>query len=306
MGISREQALDCFRSNDLIGIGMEADAVRRRLHPEGVVSYVIDRTVDCADVEEARDGEPAFESACDQTGETLAMGGTGVTLLGILAPGRKIAWFEQLFAGIKQRHPSIWLQSLSAPEVVAIAEGSDASLQDTILRLRDAGLDSIGVEGADITAPEPWLEVHRTAHEAGMRTAAAIAFGGGETTEQRVDCLEAVRQLQEETCGFTAFIPLSFRQPGGRVLDDATAVESLKVLAISRMMLENVENLQSNWATQGLKVRQMGLRFGGNDVGSVTLNGGYEGQEEDLRRIIRDAGFRPVQRDTPYRTMFLN
>jgi cyclic dehypoxanthinyl futalosine synthase len=302
MGISREQALDCFRSDDLIGIGMEADAVRRRLHPEGVVSYVIDRTVDLSG---AGEGESGFESICTQVGETLEMGGTGVLLRGSLTEGRKIGWFERLLSGIKQRHPSIWLQGLSAPEVAAIAGDSGLTVRDTVARLRDAGLNSIAGEGADIAAPEAWVEVHRAAHGVGMQTAAAIVFGKGEAMEQRVDWLEAVRRLQEETGGFTAFIPLSFQQPGGRSLDDATAVESLKVLAVSRMMLENVEHVQSNWVTQGLKVRQMGLRFGANDVGAVMLGGANGGGEEDLRRVIRDAGFRPVQRDMPYRTMFI-
>jgi len=286
---------------------MEADAVRRRLHPEGAVSYVIERTIDCAGLGEACDGEPGFELICKQAGETLELGGTSVSLQRSVAPGRKISWFEKLLAGIKRRHPSIWLQGLNAPEMLAVAKDSGLTLRETILRLREAGLDSIAGDGADVGAPETWIEVHRTVHGVGMQTAAAMVFSAGETMEQRVACLEAVRRLQDETGGFTAFIPLSFRQPGGRELDDATAVESLKTLAISRMMLENVENVQSNWATQGLKVRQMGLRFGGNDVGSAGLGAGVkDGSEEDLRRVIRDAGFRPVQRDMPYRTMFLN
>ncbi len=301
MGISREQALDCFRSDDLIGIGMEADAVRRRLHPESVVSYVVDRTIDCAGLD--GDFEGACDVVCGLVGETLDAGGTAVLLRGVAGEGRDIGRVERLCAGIKQRHASIWLQGLSAAEVVGIADASGMTLRDTVLRLRDAGLDSIAGDGAEIGALEAWVEVHRAAHGVGMRTAAAMVFGGGETLEQRVDCLEAARRLQEETGGFAAFVPLSFHTPGGRELDDATAVESLKVLAISRMMLDNVENLQSNWATQGLKVRQMGLRFGGNDVGSVGIGGG---SEEDLRRVIRDAGFRPVQRDVAYRVMFLS
>ncbi len=217
--------------------------------------------------------------------------------------GRDIGWVQRLCARVKQRHASIWLQGLSAAEVVGIADASGMTLRDTVLGLRDAGLDSFAGDGAEIvSALEAWVEVHHAAHGVGMRTAAAMVFGAGETVELRVDCLEAIRRLQEETGGFAAFVPLSFHRPGGRELDDATAVESLKVLAISRMMLENIENVQSNWATQGLKVRQMGLRFGGNDVGSVAVDGG---REEDLRRVIRDAGFKPVQRDVGYRVMFL-
>ena len=203
--------------------------------------------------------------------------------------------------------------------------------RDTIMRLRDAGLDSIPGGGAEILddevrqriarlkcRTEDWVSVHRTAHELGMRTTATMMFGVGETVEHRVNHFEVVRRLQEETGGFTAFIPWSF-QPnntalGGRGWDEATSVEYLKTLGISRMYLDNIANVQSSWVTQGLKVLQMGLRFGGNDVGSVMLEENVVRAagtsncttEEELRRIIRDAGFKPVQRDTLYRTMFLN
>jgi len=158
----------------------------------------------------------------------------------------------------------------------------------------------------------------RTAHQLGMRTTATMMFGCGETLEQRMNHLEIVRNIQEDTGGFTAFIPWSF-QPhntalGGRGWDEATAVEYLKVLAISRLFLSNFLNVQSSWVTQGLKVCQLGLRFGGNDVGSVMIEENVVRSagvtncttEEELRHMIRDAGFRPVQRDTLYRTYFLN
>ena len=348
MGISREQALDCFNSDDLIGIGMEADAVRRRLHPENVVSYIIDRNINytnfcteyctfCAfyrPLKGKRSEEGYildFETIYDKIRETEEMGGTGVLMQGGIHPDLKIEWFEQLFGGIKQRFPNIWLHCLSASEILAIAEYSEISLRETIMRLRDAGLQSIPGGGAEILdddvrhriarlkcKTEDWVSVHRTAHELGMRTTATMMFGVGESFEQRINHFEVVRQLQEETGGFTAFIPWSF-QPnhtalGGRGWDEATSVEYLKTLAISRMYLDNIENVQSSWVTQGLKVLQMGLRFGGNDVGSVMLEENVVKAagtsncttEEELRRIIRDAGFKPVQRDTLYRTMFLN
>ena len=259
------------------------------------------------------------------------MGGTGVLMQGGLHPDLKIEWFEKLLRGIRERFPSIWLHCLSASEILAIAEYSELSLRDTIMRLRDAGLQSIPGGGAEILddevrfkiarlkcRTEDWLAVHRTAHQLGMRTTATMMFGVGETVEHRVNHFEQVRRLQEETGGFTAFIPWSF-QPnntalGGRGWDEATAVEYLKVLAISRLYLSNIENVQSSWVTQGLKVLQMGLRFGGNDVGSVMLEENVVKAagtsncttEEELRRIIRDAGFRPAQRDTLYTTLFLN
>jgi cyclic dehypoxanthinyl futalosine synthase len=348
MPISRQQALDHFRSDDLIGLGMEADAVRRRLHPEGVVSYIIDRNINytnfcteyctfCAFYRPLKGKMAAegyildFETIYDKVRETVEMGGTGVLMQGGLHPDLKIEWFERLLKGIKQRFPQIWLHCFSASEILAIAEYSDLSVRDTIMRLRDAGLDSIPGGGAEILddevrhriarlkcGTEDWLLVHRTAHALGMRTTATMMFGVGETFEHRINHFEQVRRLQEETGGFTAFIPWSF-QPGntalgGRGWEEATSVEYLKVLAIARLYLDNIENVQSSWVTQGLKVLQMGLRFGGNDVGSVMLEENVVKAagtsncttEEELRRVIRDAGFKPVQRDTLYRTMFLN
>jgi cyclic dehypoxanthinyl futalosine synthase len=348
MSLTRQQALDHFRSPDLIGLGFEADAVRRRLHPENVVTYIIDRNINytnfcteyctfCAfyrPLHGARSEEGyilEFEKIYEKIAETLEMGGTGVLMQGGIHPELKIDWFERLFSSIKQRFPQIWLHCLTASEVLAIAKYSDLPLRDTIARLRDAGLDSIPGGGAEILdddvreriarlkcKTEDWLSVHRTAHQLGMRTTATMMFGVGETFEQRINHFEVIRQLQEETGGFTAFIPWSF-QPhntalGGRGWEEATSVEYLKVLAISRLYLDNIENVQASWVTQGLKVLEVGLHFGGNDVGSVMLEENVVKAagtsncttEEELRRIIRDAGFKPVQRDTLYRTMFLN
>jgi cyclic dehypoxanthinyl futalosine synthase len=318
MGISWKDALDCFQSDDLIGIGMEADAVRRRLHPEGVVSYTIDGRIDYANFADGAD----FEDICNRISDIVAMGGTGVMLQGKVAPALTIAWFEGLFRRIKERFPALWLHSLSASEILAIAEQSGLTVPDAIARLRDAGLDSIPGDDAGILddavqhqdarmkwKTEDWIAVHGAAHKLGMQTTATMMFGGGETIEHRMNHLEAVRQLQEETGGFTSFTPWSCVPQGSALngFEEATAVEYLKTLAISRMYLNNVENVQSNLETQGLKVLQVGLRFGGNDVGSVLLaEGANAATEEQLRQVIRDAGFKPVQRDTLYRTMFLN
>jgi cyclic dehypoxanthinyl futalosine synthase len=317
MGISKKDALDCFASDDLIGIGMEADAVRRRLHPEGVVSYAIDGRIDYAKAANGAGPERIFEDIS----KIVAKGGTSVMLQGKITPELTIAWFDGLFRGIKERFPTLWLHCLSASEVLAIAEQSGSTVQDAIARLRDAGLDSIpgddaGIlddavqhSGAQTRKAGDWITVQRAAHLLGMQTTAAMTFGSGETFEHRVNHLEAVRQLQEETGGFASFTPLSFVPYGSAMsgFEEATAVEYLKTLAISRMYLDNIENVQSNLETQGLKVLQVGLRFGGNDVGSVLLAGGANAAtEEQVRQVIRDAGFKPVQRDTSYRTMFLN
>ena len=213
MGISREQALDCLRSDDLIGIGMEADAVRRKLHPEGVASYSLECGIDCAGVR-AKGGSADFDALCTeiyaQASEALETGATGIVLDELSARATGTGMLESLFLGIKQRYPSIWLQALNAPEINRIAATSGLGARETLMRLRDAGLDAIGAEGMVLADPDGWIEVHRAAHGLGMSTTAAMVFGGGETMEQRVDCLEAVRQLQEGTGGFAAFIPLSF------------------------------------------------------------------------------------------------
>jgi cyclic dehypoxanthinyl futalosine synthase len=317
MGITRQQALDCFASDDLIGIGMEADALRRTLHPEGVVTYTLDRLLPCSD--------PDLETSYASARKSVAMGATGLHLPPVTAQPVTLDHFETLFRGIKQRFPEVQLHGLSATEIVVLAAAENLSLRDTIARLQDAGLDSIA--GAAVifndeirkrAAPDKcttaeWINVHRTAHQLGLSTKATMIFGVGETFADRIDHLEILRSLQEETGGFTAFTPLA-AQPGevkiSANVPEPTAVEYLTTLAISRLYLDNIENLQGSWPTQGLKVLQMGLRFGGNDVGAVLLEERFGkpggATEEELRRIIREAGFKPVQRDTLYRTLFLN
>ena len=342
--IGREEALELFQSDDLIGLGMEADAVRRKWHPEGIVTYIIDRNINytnfcteyctfCAFYRPMghREGYILSEQTIfDKIQETLDLGGTGVLMQGGLHPDLKIEWYEDLFSRIKRRFP-IHLHCLSAPEVTNIAEVSGLCLRDTIARLRDAGLDSIPGGGAEILddavrqrisrlkcSVQEWVDVHRTAHQLGMRTTATMMFGCGETFEQRINHLELVRNLQEDTGGFTAFIPWPFQREntslGSFIKEEATAVEYLQMLAISRIYLDNIEHIQSSWVTPGLKTCQLGLRFGGNDVGSIMIEENvvsaagthHRATEEELRRLIRDAGFIPKQRDTLYRTYFLN
>jgi cyclic dehypoxanthinyl futalosine synthase len=342
--MTKQEALDAFLGDDLIGIGMEADAVRRKFHPEGVASYIIDRNINhtnfcteycsfCAFYRPMGSEEGyvlAKEEIYSKIQETVDLGGSGVLMQGGVNPDLKIEYFEDLFRSIKRRF-EIHLHCLSAPEILTIAEVSNLSIRDTIARLRDAGLDSIPGAGAEVLDDEvrvkiarlkcttvDWINVHRTAHQLGMRTTATMMFGCGETIEHRVNHLETLRQLQEETGGFTAFIPWPFQPDntalGRRVKEETTAVDFLKTLAISRIYLDNVVNIQTSWVTQGLKVCQLGLRFGGNDVGSVMLEENvvrqagaqHAASEEDLRRMIRDAGFIPKQRDTLYRTYYLN
>jgi len=342
--ISRQQAIDLYQSDDLVGIGMEADAMRRKLHPEGVVSYIIDRNINytnfcteycsfCAFYRPMGHKEGyilPIETILDKIQETLDLGGTGILMQGGLHPDLKIEWYEDLLRAIKAKH-NIWCHCFSAPEIVNIAEVSGLNLRDTISRLRDAGLDSIPGGGAEILddgvrhrisrlkcSSQEWIDVHRTAHSLGMRTTATMMFGTGETIEQRMNHFDIVRQIQEDTGGFTAFIPWFFQREytslGRFVKEEATAVEYLKMLALSRVYLDNISNIQASWVTPGLKVCQLGLRFGGNDVGSIMIEENvvsaagthHQATEEELRRLIRDAGFVPKQRATLYRTYFLN
>jgi cyclic dehypoxanthinyl futalosine synthase len=282
MGISLQQALDCFRSDDLIGIGMEADAVRRRLHPEGVVSYSVEAVIDC-------DAATIY----DEIADAEEMGASGIVLRG----GVGLESLEVLVAGIKQRFTEMWLQGFSAAELAEFGPHA-------IIRLRDAGLDAIGGPEPE-TPDEAWLAAHRAAHQAGMSTSARIVFGAGETFADRLAALDSIRELQAETGGFASLAPVSFHAPGGRELDETTAVEYLKTLAVARMYVENIENVQADWTTQGLKVLQMGLRFGANDVGAVRAETRKGATEEELRRIIRDAGFQPAQRAHGFRLMLL-
>ncbi len=342
--ITREEAIDLFQNGDLIEIGMAADEVRRKLHPENVVSYIIDRNINytnfcteycsfCAFYRPMGHSEGYVlpkEVIFDKIRETVELGGTGILMQGGLHPDLKIEWYEDLLRSIKQRF-DIWCHCFSAPEIVNIAEVSGLTLHDTIARLRDAGLDSIPGGGAEILdddvryrisrlkcSTQDWIDVHLTAHRLGMRTTATMMFGAGETIEQRMNHFDIVRRIQEETGGFTAFIPWPFQREntslGRFVKHEATAVEYLKMLALSRIYLDNIVNIQSSWVTPGLKTCQLGLRFGGNDVGSIMIEENvvsaagahHQASEEELRRLIRDAGFIPKQRDTLYRVYYLN
>ncbi len=342
--LTREQARDMFASADLIGVGMEANALRRKLHPDGVASYIIDRNINhtnfcteyctfCAFYRPMGHKEGyvlSFDEIAEKIQETMDLGGTGVLMQGGVNPDLDIVYFEKLFSGLKKKF-DIHLHCLSAPEILEVASVSNLSIRDTIARMRDAGLDSIPGAGAEILdddvrfkiarlkcRTEDWVEVHRQAHKLGVRTTATMMFGCGETIEQRISHLEIIRNLQEETGGFTAFIPWPFQPEhnplGKKVPEESTAVEFLKTLAICRLYLDNILNIQTSWVTQGLKVCQLGLQFGGNDVGSVMLEENvvrqsgaqHSATEEDLRRMIRDAGFIPKQRDTLYRTYYLN
>jgi cyclic dehypoxanthinyl futalosine synthase len=343
MSLTIEETLDLFASDDLIGIGMAATAVRNEKNDPHVATYQIDRNINytnfcteycsfCAFYRPlgAKDGYLlSFESIYEKIDEMLEIGGTGVLLQGGLHPDLRVEYYETLLRSLKQKYPQVHLHCFSAPEILCIAEVSGLSVRDTIARLQDAGLDSIPGGGAEILDDEirarisrlkctsdEWENMHRAAHSLGMRTTATMMFGCGEEPRHRANHLARVRRIQEDTGGFTSFIPWIFapeNTPLGKKVPEATAVDYLKTLAISRLFLDNIDHIQSSWLTPGIKVCQVGLQFGADDVGSILIEenvvyaAGVRNRtnEEELRRIISDAGYMPAQRDTLYRAYYL-
>ena len=261
MGISKGQALDCLQSADLIGIGMEADAVRRRLHPENVVSYAVDCVVS------AGDGLDAIED----------LGTSSVCLKSV--PGMTFAKFEEALLGITQRFPALRVHGPSGGEILRMADAAGLSADDAIVRLQNAALTSFAGDDLGVgTSSRPVLELHRLAHRAGIRTTAGMVFGAGESLEDRVDHLFTIREIQEETGGFTAFTPWSFTPAAGS-LEAPTAVEYMRTLAVARMVLDNVENVESNCFSTGAE--------GGADGAALRSERrrGYSGErDEELYR----------------------
>ena len=340
MGLTPQEALDLFNSDDLVGIGMAANEVRRKKTDPRVATYQIDRNINytnfcteycsfCAFYRPlgAKDGYILpLESIYEKIEEMLEIGGTGVLLQGGLHPDLRIEFYENLLRSIRERYPQVHLHCFSAPEINCIAEVSGLSLTDTISRLREAGLASIPGGGAEILDDEvrariarlkcksdEWEAVHRAAHALGMRTTATMMFGCGEDYRHRVNHFERLRRIQDDTGGFTAFIPWIFapeNTPLGKKIPETTAVDYLKTLAISRLYLDNIDHIQSSWLTPGIKVCQVGLQFGADDVGSILIEenvvyaAGVRNRtnEDELRRIITDAGYIPAQRDTLYRS----
>lgn len=327
-----------LESGDLLMLGARADEVRRRWHSEGEVTFVVDRNINytdycvsacrfCAFYKRPGGGEGYLLSDGEvhrKVEETLALGGTAIMMQGGLHPDLDICWFERLFGGIKARYP-IHIHSLSPPEIVHIAQTSGLSVEDTLGRLQAAGLDSLPGGGAEVLVDrvrsaisprkigtEAWLEVMRIAHGLGMNTTATMMFGSLDTPAERIEHLRRIRDLQDETGGFTAFIPWTF-QAGNTELAAGhvapTGFDYLRLLAVSRIYLDNVPSIQASWVTQGLRVGQVALAFGANDMGSTMIEenvvaaAGVRHQcgVDEMVRLIRGAGRTPVQRDTLYR-----
>jgi cyclic dehypoxanthinyl futalosine synthase len=338
--LTRDQALALYTKASTHALGRMADAVRARKHPDRVVTYIIDRNVNYTNVCVARcsfcafyrpvgSGEGyvlSFEEIFRKIEETMAVGGGQLLLQGGHNPDIPLQWYEDLFRGVKARYPTFRLHALSPPELIHISRLSQLPVSQVIARLVDAGLDSIPGGGAEIlvdrvrkllhcygkaTADE-WLGVMRQAHLAGLRTTATMMYGTVETIEERLEHLFRLRDLQDETRGFTAFITWSY-QPDHTELAgvEATGIEYLRTLAIARLVLDNFDNVQASWVTQGGKVGQLSLAFGANDMGSVMIEenvvraagASYCMDEIEIVRNIEDAGFVPRRRNMHYQVL---
>jgi len=333
--IQPDEALRLLEDAPLNLLGALANEVRKRLHPEDVVTYVIDRNINysnicisgckfCAYYRAPGDPEGFMitkEELSRKILEAKELGATQILLQGGLHPELSIDYYEDLFRFIKENHP-IHLHALSPPEVIHIAEVSGLTVKEVLLRLMAAGLDSIPGGGAEIlvdrvraivsprkATTDQWLSVMETAHGLGIKTTATMMFGHVETLRERVEHLCRIRELQDRTKGFTAFIAWPF-QPQNTALSvkPTTGQEYLRLLAVSRIFLDNVPNIQASWVTQGPKMAQIALFYGANDFGSTMIEENvvaatgvcHRLSEKEIRRLIGQAGFSPAQRLMDY------
>ncbi|PYR39133.1 MAG: dehypoxanthine futalosine cyclase [Acidobacteria bacterium] len=338
--LAGDEALALYRKAPTPLLGRLADAVRARKHPDRIVTYIIDRNVNYTNVCVAKcafcafyrpvgsaDGYVlGFDELFHKIDETIAVGGVQLLLQGGHNPDLPLAWYEDLFRAVKERYPAFKLHALSPPEVIHLSRLSQLSVPEVLRRLIEAGLDSVPGGGAEIlvdrvrkllhcyskASAEEWLDVMRHAHLAGLRTTATMMYGTVETDEERLEHLLKLRQLQDETGGFTAFITWSY-QPSHTELGgaEATGIDYLRTLALSRIVLDNFDNLQASWVTQGGKVGQLSLAYGANDMGSVMIEenvvraagASYCMDEAEIVRNVEDAGFIAKRRNMHYEVL---
>ena len=335
--LDAQEGLSLLRSHNLAALGRAAETVTRRLHPEPFRTYNIDRNINYTNICTSGCRFCAFSRKVgDVDGyvitpgqlqrkieETIAVGGSQILLQGGMHPELTIAWYEDLLREIKGHFPQVHVHGFSPPEIDHIAAVSRLSIGEVLVRLKEAGLGSLPGGGAEIlvdrvrrqlspckTSADGWLKVCRTWHNLGGRGTATMMFGHVETAADRIEHLERLRRLQDETHGFTAFICWTF-QPDNTALaalPKAGAFEYLKMLAVSRLYLDNFANLQASWVTQGLAVGQLALHFGANDFGSLMIEENvvaaagtsFRTTEAEIRRAICGAGYTPRQRNVFY------
>lgn len=331
------EALVLLESHDLAAIGSAADQVSRRMHPEPYRTYNVDRNINYTNICTAVCNFCAFyrgpksdegyvlprEELLKKVEETVAVGGNQILMQGGLHPKFKLDWYEELLRDIKTAFPMVNIHGFSPPELHHFTKVNNLSIEEVLTRLKAAGLGSIPGGGAEILVDrvrheltrgkvmtDDWLNVMRVWHKLGGISSATMMFGHVETLAERVEHLDRIRELQDETHGFTAFICWTF-QPDNTELANVPAVgsfEYLKTQAVSRLYLDNVPNIQSSWVTQGLKIGQLALLFGANDMGSLMIEENVVAEAgtvhfltlDQMRDAIAELGFTPRQRDVHY------
>ncbi len=334
--LSMEEAVRLWEETDVFTLGRMAHEKRLAMHPESAVTYIVDRNINYTNIcacgclfcaffrAPGREGGYvlSFEELGRKVQETIGLGGYQILLQGGMHPDLRLSWYKDMLGYLKREFPSVAVHGFSPPEIVYIADMEGMDVGEVVAELMDAGLSSIPGGGAEILVDEirskvspnkcpasRWLEVMRKAHGLGLRTTATMMFGVGETIRQRLEHLEKIRALQDETGGFTAFIPWSYQPANTRLpADEASSWEYLRFLAVSRLFLDNVDNLQASWVTQGPKIGQLALFWGANDFGSTMIEENvvaaagvrFRLPEKELRRIVSSAGFTPVRRNMDY------
>ena len=336
--LSSDDCTALLESRDFVRIGLAAHEVRMRHNPTDIVTYIIDRNINYTNVCNVvctfcafyrRPGKPdtyvhSIGEICERIDETIALGGTGVLMQGGLHPDFNIEWYEDLLRTLHAKYPGFQLHCFSPPEIHNIHLISGLDYVTIMQRLKDAGLNSLPGGGGEILDDEvrkrvstkcttqEWLDVMRAVHKVGLRSTATMMFGIGDNISHRVKHLQRIRDVQDETGGFTAFIPWTFQREntalGRKIKEEPTGIDYLQMLAVSRLFLDNIQHIQASWLTQGLKLGQTALRFGADDMGSIMIEENVVSaagastcaNEKDLRYQIREAGFRPQQRDILY------
>jgi len=333
--IGIDEGLVLFEAADLLTLAGMAEQKRFDLHPDKIITFVVDRNINytnicmsgcrfCAFYKTPDSGEGyviSRELLHEKIQETIDLGGTQILLQGGMNPNLPLAYYIDLLQDIKA-HFKIHIHGFSPPEIAYIAEKSSLSIESVVSRFREAGLDSIPGGGAELLCDEirqkvspnkcmsrSWLEVMETAHNMGMKSSATMMFGHAGTPRNIVEHMDKIRQLQDRTKGFTAFIPWTFQPGNTRIQRTGTAaVVYLRVLALARIFLDNIDNIQASWVTQGEKIAQTALFYGANDMGSTMIEENVVASagvnfmlpEKELRRLIETAGFTPRQRDCYY------
>ena len=345
--LAPEEALTALREWDFLDLARRADAVARRLHPEPYRTYAIDRNINFTNVCRSRcrfcafwraPGDPQAyvldkAAVAGKVREAVALGATHILAQGGLNEALGLAYYEDLLRHLKAEFPAVLLHCFSPPEICYLAEREGLPVETVLVRLRAAGLDSLPGGGAEILADRvrrlvsprkctagEWIAVMRAAHRLGMRTTATMVFGHVETPEERIGHLAAIRNLQDETGGFLSFIAWPFQAgntdlarsgllpPGWRPTSGA---EYLRMVAVARLFLDNVPNIQASYVTMGTGIGQAALRFGANDIGSTLIEENvvaaagcvHRSSPGELQRLIREAGFEPRRRDSRYQIL---